>query len=39
MLTDTVVALKGSLENGFRSDSRTVLPGSTGDIPVSLKGW
>ena len=38
VLTDTVVALKGSLENGFRSDSRTVLPGSTGDIPLSLKG-
>lgn len=38
VLEDTVVSLKGSLEKGFRSDSRTSLPGTTGDIPVSLKG-
>ena len=38
VLEDTVVSLKGSLEDGFRSDSRTSLPGTTGDIPVSLKG-
>ncbi|HEY9119998.1 MAG TPA: translocation/assembly module TamB domain-containing protein [Marinobacter sp.] len=38
VLQDTVVALKGSLENGFRSDSRTSLPGTSGDIAVTLKG-
>ncbi|WP_225316471.1 MULTISPECIES: translocation/assembly module TamB domain-containing protein [Marinobacter] len=38
VLQDTVVALKGSLENGFRSDSRTSLPGTAGDIAVTLKG-
>lgn len=37
-LQDTVVALKGSLEDGFRSDSRTSLPGTAGDIAVTLKG-
>lgn len=38
VLQDTVVALKGSLENGFRSDSRTTLPGTSGDIAVTLAG-
>ncbi|NMT64744.1 translocation/assembly module TamB [Marinobacter orientalis] len=38
VLENTVVTLKGSLENGFRSDSRALLPGTAGDIGVSLKG-
>ncbi len=38
VLENTVVALEGSLEDGFRSDSRTTLPGTSGDIAVSLKG-
>jgi len=38
VLEDTEVDLRGSLEKGFRSDSHTSLPGTTGDIPVSLKG-
>ncbi|MFN2359484.1 MAG: translocation/assembly module TamB domain-containing protein [Marinobacter sp.] len=38
VLKNTVVALKGSLEDGFRSDSSATLPGTSGDIAVSLKG-
>ncbi|HSP01278.1 MAG TPA: hypothetical protein VLN90_07430, partial [Thioalkalivibrio sp.] len=38
VLEDTVVNLEGSLENGFRSDSRTSLPGTAGDIAVTLGG-
>ncbi|MDX1459001.1 MAG: translocation/assembly module TamB, partial [Marinobacter sp.] len=38
VLQDTVVALRGSLASGFRSDSRTSLPGTSGDIAVTLKG-
>lgn len=38
VLQNTVVALEGSLEDGFRSDSRTSLPGTSGDIAVALKG-
>ncbi|PXX91120.1 translocation/assembly module TamB [Marinobacter vulgaris] len=38
VLENTVVTLKGSLEDGFRSDSRASLPGTAGDIAVSLKG-
>lgn len=37
-LEDTVVALEGSLEDGFRSDSTASLPGTAGDIAVSLQG-
>ncbi|TKV69623.1 translocation/assembly module TamB [Marinobacter panjinensis] len=38
VLQNTVVALEGSLDDGFRSDSRTSLPGTSGDIAVALKG-
>ncbi|MDK8463909.1 translocation/assembly module TamB domain-containing protein [Marinobacter sp. SS13-12] len=38
VLQNTVVALEGSLEDGFRSNSRTSLPGTSGDIAVALKG-
>ncbi len=38
VLQNAVVALRGSLEDGFRSDSRASLPGTSGDIAVSLKG-
>lgn len=38
VLENTVIALEGSLDDGFRSDSRTSLPGTSGDISVSLKG-
>ncbi|MDL0430096.1 translocation/assembly module TamB domain-containing protein [Marinobacter sp. TBZ242] len=38
VLQDTVVKLKGSLEDGFRSDSHASLPGTSGDIAVSLNG-
>ncbi|KPQ02425.1 translocation/assembly module TamB domain-containing protein [Marinobacter sp. HL-58] len=37
-LKNTEVALKGSLEDGFRSDSSTTLPGTSGDIAVALEG-
>lgn len=38
VLKNTVVALKGSLKDGFRSDSSTSLPGTAGDVGVSLTG-
>ncbi|MCL7945047.1 translocation/assembly module TamB domain-containing protein [Marinobacter sp. ATCH36] len=37
-LKNTVVNLEGSLEDGFRSDSTASLPGTSGDIALSLKG-
>jgi len=37
-LQDWVLALDGSLANGFRADLKAILPGTTGDIPASVTG-
>lgn len=37
-LQDWVLALDGSLANGFRTDLNGVLPGTTGDIQASVRG-
>ncbi|MEP3588245.1 MAG: translocation/assembly module TamB domain-containing protein [Marinobacter sp.] len=38
MLKDLALSLGGSLANGFQTNARAVLPGTTGDIQIGLDG-
>ena len=38
LLKDLVLSLGGSLANGFQTEARAVLPGTTGDVKLGLDG-